>query len=78
MKSNRTRLFLGLALLGSTIEGCGCGSNRQVIVQERRGAPIQVDTRDGVRVKAPFVDVRVPGRRPAAAGQIDVPALDPE
>jgi hypothetical protein len=78
MKSNRTRLFLGLALLGSTVEGCGCGSNRQVIVQERRGAPIQVDTRDGVRVKAPFVDVRVPPRQPTAAGQVEVPIVDPE
>jgi hypothetical protein len=78
MKSSRGCILLGLSLLGSTVQGCGCGSNRQVIVQERRGAPIQVDTNDGVRVKAPFVDVRVPPRRPAATGQVDVPILDPE
>ena len=78
MKSNRRSILLGLSLLGSTIPGCGCGAHRQTIIQERKGAPIQVDTRDGVRVKAPFVDVRVPPRAPSSAGQIDVPIVEPE
>ena len=78
MKSSRRCILLGLSLLGSMVPGCGCGSNRQTIVQERKGAPIQVDTRDGVRVKAPFVDVRVPHKAPSSAGQIDVPMVDPD
>ncbi|WP_435010620.1 hypothetical protein P12x_001899 [Tundrisphaera lichenicola] len=78
MKSNRSRVVLGLSLIGSSFQGCGCVHHRQVFIKERRGTPVQVDTREGVRVRAPFVDIQVPARKSTTAGEIDVPMIEPD
>ena len=53
--------------------------DRQMIVHGAAGAPVQVDTSDGVRVKAPVVDVRVPAARESARpARVDVPMVEPD
>jgi len=69
------------ALLTMGVVGAGCRGvqDRQMIYTEPRMAPVHVDTRDGVRVRAPFVDVHVPKSRPLPASNgVDVPIVEPE
>ncbi len=78
MKSSHRLAFLGLPLLASIFQGCGCAHHRQIVYPGRRKAPVQVNPRDGVRVKAPFVDVDVPPSKvDAYPYRIDVPMIEP-
>ncbi len=79
MKQARGRMLMALLFLACSQQGCGCGHDRQMVYPAPRGAPVQVDTTDGVRVKAPFVNVRVPSYRPLSPSKgIDVPMVDPD
>ena len=73
-------LLLGsLFLTLMSVPGCGGGRDRQMIYTAPRVAPVQVNTADGVRVRAPFVDVRVPAGKPVPPSNgIDVPIIEPE
>jgi hypothetical protein len=78
MKHERRRTLLALLLLASAQQGCG-GHDRQMVYPAPRGTPVRVDTTDGVRVKAPFVNVNVPASRPLPPAKgIDVPIVDPD
>ena len=79
MKPARRHTLMALILLASSQQGCGCGHDRQMVYPAPRGTPVQVDTTDGVRVKAPFVNVRVPAAGPLPPSKgIDVPIVEPE
>jgi hypothetical protein len=75
-----SRFLLGsLVLTASSVPGCGGGHDRQMIYTAPRVAPVQVNTADGVRVRAPFVDVRVPAGKPVPPSNgIDVPIIEPD
>ncbi len=78
---NRVHRYRILApiLLASSLQGCGCGADRQMVYTAPRRTPVQVNTTEGVRVKAPFVDVHVPASRPLPPSKgIDVPMVEPE
>ena len=79
MKPAPRHLLGPLLFLASFSQGCGRGHDRQMIYTAPRGAPVQVDTTDGVRVKAPFVNVRVPAGKPLPPSNgVDVPIVDPD
>jgi hypothetical protein len=79
MKTPYRLLLVSLALPASSVPGCGGAHDRQMIYTAPRVAPVQVNTADGVRVRAPFVDVRVPASKqvPPSNG-VDVPIIEPE
>jgi hypothetical protein len=79
MKPNQTRDLVFLILLAGALQVSGCGHDRQDVFTIPRGKPVQVDTTEGVRVKAPIVNARVPSQRelPASNG-VDVPEVEPE
>lgn len=59
--------------------GCKHGPDRQIVYPARRGTQVQVDNANGVRVKAPGVDVRVPPEPPLDPSHgVDVPMIEPE
>ena len=74
------RSIIGLLLmLGSIVPGCGRGHDRQMIYTAPRVSPVRVDTRGGVRVRAPFVDVEVPATKPVPPSNgVDVPIVEPD
>ena len=76
MNRRRCRNLLAFPFLALAFQGCARVHNRQVVYPERRTAPVQVDTTDGVRVRAPFVDVHVPRRQAGPPRDLDVPMLD--
>lgn len=68
------RLLLSLLLLASSLHGCTCAHQRGAVYPPAS----RPDDRDEIRVRAPFVDVRVP--RPAEdrdrPSRSDVPILE--
>ncbi len=78
MMTDRRLILPAITLMASALGGCGRGQNRQVFVQDRRGAQVRVDTGSGVRVKAPSSAVRVPRGRSGSAGRVDVPIVEPD
>lgn len=55
--------------------GCQGGSDRQMVYTVTRGAIVKGD---GVRVRAPFVNVRVPTTKPLPPSNgVDVPIVEP-
>ena len=79
MKPTLPLLLVPLAVLASVVPGCGGGRDRQMIYTQPRVAPVRVDTREGVRVRAPFVDVHVPKGKPLPRSNgVDVPMVEPD
>jgi hypothetical protein len=72
----RIRKYLPCLLLATAFQGCNCAHNRQTVYPNSSGGPVRVETFDGVTVKAPFVDVRVPNKSTPQASSVDVPMLD--
>ena len=79
MKPNQTRALVSLILLAGSLLAGGCGNDHQNVYTVPRGKMVQVDTTEGVKVKAPFVNVKVPANKPLPASNgVDVPIVEPD
>jgi hypothetical protein len=77
MKPSQSRIVISLMLAVAASSMGGCGHDRQIVYTAPRSKPVQVDTSNGVDVQAPFVNVRVPARKPLPASNgVDVPIVE--